>query len=193
MGWNYPSGGGYRSKLFHLVLQDSKSVTFVGTRSNGPDTVDGVKFPKNHEGTSGISIEGLQSTVVEAGKLSRADVDPHIILLHIGTNNMYGSHPSGPEALLPLLIDAIIAECPDSLLVVSTLIPLPMNSAGIDAYNAVIPGIVEERAAAGAHIVLVDQFTGFPTSELADQVHPTPTGYDRMGQVWFDAIEQYLP
>jgi len=187
------AAGGYRVNLFRLANEAGKDITLVGTRSNGPNDVGGVPFPKNHEGTSGISIEGLQSTVVEAGKLSRSDVDPHIILLHIGTNNMYGSHPSGPEVLLPQLLDAIIAECPDALLVVSTLIPLPMNTSGISAYNAAIPAIVEERAAAGAHIVLVDQFTGFPTSELADQVHPTPAGYDRMGQVWFDAIEQYLP
>jgi len=186
--------GGYRVNLFRLANQAGKNITFVGTRSStSPDDVDGVPFPKKHEGTSGISIEGLQSTVVEAGKLSRADVDPHIILLHIGTNNMYGSHPAGPEVLLPQLLDAIIAECPDALLVVSTLIPLPMNSSGISAYNAAIPAIVEERAAAGAHIILVDQFTGFPTSELEDQVHPTVAGYARMGQVWFDAIEQYLP
>ncbi|HOU92869.1 MAG TPA: GDSL-type esterase/lipase family protein [Polyangiaceae bacterium] len=186
--------GGYRVNLFRLANQAGKDITFVGTRaSTSPNDVDGVPFPKNHEGTSGISIEGLKSNVVDAGLLSRADVDPHIILLHIGTNNMYGSHPAGPEVLLPQLLDAIIAECPDALLVVSTLIPLPMNTSGISAYNAAIPAIVEERAAAGAHIILVDQFTGFPTSELEDQVHPTVAGYARMGQVWFDAIEQYLP
>jgi len=185
--------GGYRVNLFKLAHQAGKDITFVGTRSNGPETVDGAPFPKAHEGTSGISIEGLQNDVVDQGKLTQPATSPHIILLHIGTNNMYGNHPAGPEALLPSLLDKIIEQCPDALLVVSTLIPLPMNTSGIDSYNAAIPAIVEERAQAGAHIILVDQFTGFPTNQLEDQVHPTTEGYARMGQVWYDAIEQYLP
>jgi lysophospholipase L1-like esterase len=180
--------GAYRVELFHLANQDGKNITFVGTRSNGPDQVDGKPFPKKHEGTSGISIEGLQS-VVEGGALTRDDVKPNIILLHIGTNNMYGSHPSPPEQLLPKLLDKIIAACPDALLVVAKIIPY----SGVDSYNAAIPGIVQQKAEAGAHIIMVDQNTGFPTSELADGVHPNADGYARMGDVWYKAISQYLP
>ena len=39
-------------------------------------------------------------------------------------------------------------------------------------YNATIPGIVQMKAAAGKHVIFVDQFKDFPTSELADGVHP---------------------
>ncbi|MBN1610304.1 MAG: endoglucanase [Polyangiaceae bacterium] len=182
--------GAYRIELFRLATEAGKDITFVGTRSNGPnEQIAGKQFPKAHEGTSGISVEGLQQQVVEAGKLSREDVDPNIILLHIGTNNMYGSHPSPPEQLLPKLLDAIIAECPDALLVVAQIIPY----SGVDSYNAAIPGIVQQRAQAGAHIIMVDQNTGFPNSELADGVHPNQAGYERMGKVWYDAIKEYLP
>ncbi len=180
--------GGYRTKLFSLALADGKDITFVGTRSNGPNEVDGQPFPKNHEGTSGISIEGLQAEV-EAGDLIREDVQPHIILLHIGTNNMYGSHPAQPAQLLPSLLDKIIEDCPDALLVVAQIIPYN----GVDTLNAAIPAMVEERAAAGAHIMLVDQNTGFPQNELADGVHPNQAGYDRMGRVWYETIKDFLP
>jgi lysophospholipase L1-like esterase len=90
---------------------------------------------------------------------------------------------------LPKLLDAIIAECPDALLVVAQIIPYN----GVDSYNAAIPGIVEQKAQAGAHIIMVDQNTGFPNSELDDGVHPNQAGYERMGKVWYDAIEEYLP
>lgn len=85
-----------------------------------------------------ISIEGLQS-VVEGGALTRDDVQPNIILLHIGTNNMYGSHPAQPAELLPSLLDEIIAACPDALLVVAQIIPYN----GVESYNAAIPEIVQ--------------------------------------------------
>lgn len=195
MGWTPPgapgAGGGYRVKLFGLANADGKNFTFVGTRSNGPSTVDGKPFPQKHEGTSGITIEGLQK-VIDGGALTNAAVKPHIILLHLGTNNMYNSHPDTPEALLAKFLDKVIADCPDALLVVAKLIPLPMNASGIDSLNSKIPGLVEERAKKGAHIIMVDQFTGFPTSELGDQVHPNETGYARMAGVWYKAISQYL-
>jgi lysophospholipase L1-like esterase len=75
-------------------------------------------------------------------------------------------------------------------LVVSSIIPFN-NS--VQAFNATVPGMVEERADAGAHIIYVDQFEGFPTSELGDGVHPNQAGYARMAGKWFEAIEEYLP
>ena len=186
-GINMP--GAYRIELFRLATEAGKDITFVGTRSNGPnEQIAGKPFPKAHEGTSGISIEGLQS-VVEGGALTRDDVQPNIILLHIGTNNMYGSHPAQPAELLPSLLDEIIAACPDALLVVAQIIPYN----GVESYNAAIPEIVQQKAQAGAHIMMVDQYTDFPNSELADGVHPNEAGYERMARVWYDAVSEYLP
>jgi len=194
MGWNNPPGGGYRIKLFSLANKDSKNFTFVGTRSNGPDTVDGKTFPKNHEGTSGISIEDLETKVIDKGALTGSAVKPHIILLHIGTNNMYGTHTSKPEVFMASILDDIIKQCPDALLVVAKIIPLPSNPSGIDSFNSLLPAMVDERAKKGAHIVLVDQFTGFSASSdlWSDQVHPSESGYTKMAAVWYAAISQYL-
>jgi hypothetical protein len=197
MGW-VPSGastwgGGYRIKLFSQANTAGKNITFVGTRSNGPSSVDGKTFPKNHEGTSGISIEDLMNNVVGKGALTGTAVDPHIILLHIGTNNMYGTHSQTPEAYMAAILDKIIAACPKALLVVAKIIPYPGNTSGIDSLNSKIPALVQERAAKGAHIVMVDQFTGFDTgTQLSDGVHPNESGYTRMANVWYTAISQYL-
>ena len=35
--------------------------------------------------------------------------------------------------------------------------------------------------------------TGFPVSELADGIHPTQTGYNRMAGIWYTAIDPVLP
>jgi lysophospholipase L1-like esterase len=180
--------GGYRVELFSLSLQDSKDITFVGNLSNGPAMVDGVPFPQSHEGHSGWTIQQIDDIVPSPA----LDADPHIILLHIGTNDMYQT-PAGAPDRLGVLIDGIIQDRPDALLVVSNIIPLPMAASEVDTYNATIPDIVQERADAGAHIIFVDQFTGFPESELGDGVHPNEAGYARMAGVWYDAISEYLP
>jgi lysophospholipase L1-like esterase len=59
-------------------------------------------------------------------------------------------------------------------------------------YNSAVPGVVKERADAGKHILFVEQFMGFPTSELGDGVHPNEAGYARMATAWYTAIAPYL-
>ncbi|WP_234022901.1 SGNH/GDSL hydrolase family protein [Sorangium cellulosum] len=180
--------GGYRVELFRLAREDGHEITFTGTQQmNGPTMVDGAPFPRNHEGISGQTIQQIANRVPTPalGEM------PHIVLLHAGTNDMYQS-PNGAPMRLGALLDELIAEAPDALIVVSNIIPFPGAAAAVNTFNATIPAMVEERAAAGAHIVFADQFTGFPTSELGDGVHPNQAGYARMAGVWYDAIDDYL-
>ncbi|KYF69594.1 endoglucanase [Sorangium cellulosum] len=180
--------GGYRVELFRLARQDGHEITFTGTQAmNGPTMVDGAPFPRNHEGISGETIQQIANRVPTPALRDA----PHIVLLHAGTNDMV-REANGANTRLAALLDELIAEAPDALIVVSNIIPLPFSPGSVDAYNATIPGLVEERASAGAHIIFADQFTGFPTSELGDQVHPNQAGYARMAGVWYDAIADYL-
>jgi lysophospholipase L1-like esterase len=77
--------------------------------------------------------------------------------------------------------------------VVSTILPLSFGSRGVETYNAALPAVVEARAAQGKHVELVDAFTGFPTSELGDGVHPNQQGYERMAGTFYEAIADVLP
>jgi lysophospholipase L1-like esterase len=179
--------GGYRVELFHLALQDDHEITFVGGSMNGPTMVDGVTFPRSHEGHSGWTIQQIDGIVPEPA----LGPDPNIILLHIGTNDMRGN-VNGASDRLGTLIDQIIEALPDSLLVVSNIIPYPAQSSQVMTYNAAVPGVVNARTDAGKHVLFVDQFEGFPTSELGDGVHPNQAGYERMAGKWYTAISSYL-
>jgi lysophospholipase L1-like esterase len=180
--------GGYRVELFRLALENDHEITFTGTQSpNGPNMLDGVSFPRNHEGISGETIQQIANRVPMPG-LSEL---PHIVLLHAGTNDMAGD-ANGADMRLADLMDELLADAPDALIVVSNIIPLPFAAAAVDSFNSEVPGMVETRADQGAHIVYVDQFTSFPTSELGDGVHPNEAGYARMAQAWYEAIAPYL-
>jgi lysophospholipase L1-like esterase len=187
-GFNVP--GGYRMRLFQKALEADKQITFVGGSMNGPTMVGGVTFPRAHEGHNGWTIAQIDGIV----PMPALTVDAHIILLLIGTNDMYGQMPTTAADRLAPLLDQILDASPDALLAVGTITPLTVNgSANIPPYNGAIPGLVQSRAAAGKHIILVDQFTGFPNGELADGIHPNQAGYDRMGDAWYTAIADYLP
>jgi lysophospholipase L1-like esterase len=181
----------WRGPLFRLALEDDKDITFVGSRTAGPMELDGVSFPRDHEGTSGITVSGLD---MKLGGLVDQIGDAHILLVHIGTNDMYT--PPGPSMApqrLGTFLDNIMSYWPEAMIVVAQITPYPSQNGDVMTYNEAIVPIVQERIDAGAMMMMVDQFTGFPAdSELADVVHPNDAGYARMGGVWYEAIGQYL-
>jgi hypothetical protein len=194
------NNGGYRVKLFINAKTDNKKMTIVGGAAggampNGPQSVMvggmAVPFPRGNEGYPGIIIGDLDKQHVANGK-AFANM-PHIVLMHIGTNDMYGGNPGGAPDALKKIIDDIAMQVPNALIAVSSIIPLGSSNAAVMTYNATIPGIVQMKAAAGKHVIYVDQYKDFPTSELTDGVHPDDAkGYPRMGDVWYAAIKQYL-
>jgi len=181
------NNGGYRVELFTKAVADNLHLTFVGSQSNGPAMVSGKPFPKGNEGYPGITTANLNSQHVKGTALKDM---PSIILLHIGTNNVSQANAASD---LEKIIDDLVAAAPNSLLAVASIIPLPSSSSAVDKYNAGIPALVQKKATAGKHVIFVDQFKDFPTSELTDGVHPTDAkGYPRMGDKWYAAIKPYL-
>jgi lysophospholipase L1-like esterase len=183
-------GGGYRVDLFSRAVMANKKLTFVGQQLNGPTTVAGMPFPRRHAGFSGYTIAQITAANIFDPAIGMA---PNIVLLHIGTNDMNMSDPGGAPARLATLLDKLTAMAPNALIVVAKIIPLTSNMARVNTFNTAIAPLVQQRRDAGKHIVLVDQNTGFPTSELGDGIHPDAAGYVRMAGVWYTAISNLLP
>jgi lysophospholipase L1-like esterase len=212
-GINY--GGGYRIKLAIHAATDQKNITYVGYDTGNPpdstalDKLGTAKadYVNKHEGHSGWTIQqdddivtGKSTTTNDGtnytGKKVVADSSPNIILLHIGTNDIYGSDPGGAPTRLGKLIDDIVVDAPNALLVVSTIIPCTSSmcpSATVNTYNKAVPTVVQQRASAGKHVLFVDMFAAFPASDLSsDLVHPGEAGYEEMAGTWYTAIKSYL-
>ncbi len=86
------------------------------------------------------------------------------------------------------------------MLVVAQIIPTTTDATNtaVRAYNAAIPALVQQRAAAGKHILLVDMYTIFTshadykTTLMTDDLHPSTAGYATMGDAWYAAIRGLL-
>ena len=188
--------GAYRVELFQDTLNAHQNITFVGDSSlaNGPAMVGGAPFPQDNDGHSGWTIDQIAGLVPSPA----LQTNPDIILLMIGTNDMYSQ--SQPVAQAPqrlaALIDKIIGAGAHPLLVVAQITPLQNSTweTQVQTYNAAIPALVQARAMAGKHIALVDMHTGFVVATMlsSDGVHPNMTGYDHMGDVWYAAIKGVL-
>ena len=205
-GVNDEGNAGYRGPLFASAVAAAQKITFTGSLSNGPNTVSGQTFPKNNEGHSGWGISEVTpysggnagiATVIPSPALSSGSGGvPNIILLHIGTNDSGSFTATQMTSDLSGLLDKIIANAPNALLVVAQIIPLGYGTNDvIKTYNQALPGLVQQRAAAGKHVALVDMYTGFNTSTMlgSDSIHPNSTGYKFMADHWYAVIGSLLP
>ncbi len=209
LGTNY--GGGYRIKLFAHASTDQKNLTFVGYDTANPPAAAALsalgsaasKYVNKHEGhfawtiqqdddlVTGVS-KSSQDGVNYTGKKVVADAQPHIVLVHLGTNDMQTT-PAGATDRLGKLIDHVVTDAPNALIVVGSIIPLPSQASNVTSFNQAIPGIVKTRADAGKHVIFVDQYAGFVgKTGLMDSVHPYEAGYEQMAVVWYAAIKAYL-
>ncbi len=96
--------------------------------------------------------------------------------------------PNAP-ARLSALIDKIRANAPQAHIFVAQITPLgnAANEAKVNTFNAAIPGIVAQK---GPLTHLVDMHTGFTVAgDIADGIHPSAAGYDKMAARWFAALQ----
>ncbi len=200
-----PSGanGGYRVELFRQAVTANKNITFVGSQMNGPTTVQNQNFPRRHEGRGGYTIAGGGSGALAGSVTDNAlTMHPHIVLLMIGTNDINGNiNVSTAPTRLGQLIDEITSMAPAALVVVASIIPIVNDGTNprIPNYNSAIPGLVNTRAAAGKHVVFLDNYAAiikdanWKTSLMVDNLHPNEAGYAVLGRSFYAAIAPVLP
>jgi lysophospholipase L1-like esterase len=169
--------GGYRHLLYGLLAQDGISFRFVGSLISG-DVPDG-----HHEGHSGWTIDQISKEI--AGWLET--YNPDLVLLHIGTNDIWHRNAIAP-AHLAALIDSILAHSSHARIIVAQILPMT-NDAKFEAvvrkYNAAIAAIVSSKT---SRVSLVNMHDSFSAVDFVDGVHPTGPGYDKMARIWEPAI-----
>ena len=71
---------------------------------------------------------------------------------------------------------------------VAQIIPAAFNDDRIVELNSAIPGWLQSKNSTESPMWLVDQHTGFSTSDLVDGVHPNASGDQKMADKWFPAV-----
>ncbi|OON80127.1 SGNH/GDSL hydrolase family protein [Streptomyces tsukubensis] len=174
----YP--GGYRVALWKRLTAEQYDIDFVGSMTNGPADLGAL----HHEGHSGWRIDQLDAHV--GSWLRRSE--PHTVLLLIGTNDVNQNYDiDHAPTRLSALIDHIRAAAPHCELFVSTVPPQPdpVRERGIRSYNAAIPQLIAQK---GPRVHLVDMWAALTTADLADGVHPSRAGHEKMAAAWYQAL-----
>jgi len=192
---------GFRSKLYADLTAAGLDIDFVGSLSTNPSA--GLPDP-DHEGHPGFNIDNIAngwSTYPGVNTwLNPSVCDPDIILLLIGTNDVseqrdFANAPNRLSSLISQISDLSTGLQPDAHVIVAK-IP-PRSDATADSYtqwyNDQMEIIVQQHIDLGENLSLVDMYSPLTLADLADGVHPTQTGYDKMAEVWYDGIMAVLP
>jgi lysophospholipase L1-like esterase len=199
---------GYRKVLRDRLRQENYDVDFVGSLSSG--TGAGLTDPE-HEGHGGFTQQNVADRVDAWLTQNPADV----VLLHIGTNDVLGvsanaAATAAPASSILANVDAwtsVAGRPPVNLLLAEIINRRRPASAPADVeverFNTDLASRYRANwAEAAAHPNLVvslvdmnarlDNTSSDMTASTADisGLHPSSTGYAKMGNAWFDFLVQ---
>ena len=185
-----PVPGGYRAPLYVALTNAGYNVDYVGTQTVNP--APAVMPDADHEGRSGWTIDGIRNYIKS---WFEAIQDPHVILVHIGTNDA-SNDPAYSNAVTRLnALVTTMATCqPSAHIIVTSLMKRSDASYnGITNYfNPHIPGLVSDQSAFDRRVTFLDMHAYLELSDMADGLHPNAGGYAKMAAAWFTAITNVI-
>lgn len=201
-------GNGYRAPLYVALTNLGYNVDYVGTQTDNYNKEDPFLADSDHEGHSGWKLENASNGIYDyiQGFFAQID-DPHVILLHLGTNDTGdGEDKFRNEATnrLVRLLDRIY-ECQPSAKVVVTTLMRRYTTTGdtennwkyaaiTNVFNPAVPGIVAAQQAKGQDAFFLDMHAAVASwDQIADSVHPNDVGYTNMANAWVSAVTSIIP
>lgn len=205
------SGGpfefGYRSGLYTRLSNAGYQFRFVGDSTEPWTFRDPVTTDPGWPPAINLATLGQDGNNGHAGDKASdlnasisswlASKDPDVILLKIGTNG----YQAADRTDLQTLVNTITTTKPNCHLILAQIMPRYTYVQEVVNYNTWIrETLVPAQQALGRNVTVVDQYAPFLTNPAnlttIDQSlfsnginHPSNPGYDKMAQVWFNAIE----
>lgn len=184
----------YRYKLYQLITSAGYSFDFTGSENAGNNYFQDTEMDDN-AGFPGINDAQL-AYLINTGYNQRIgqyeSPGPYlnyypadIILLHIGTNDL-DENPNDVKNIL----DRIRNYDSQVIVLVARIINRATYSSLTTTFNNNVEAMVIARHDPG--IIMVNMETGAGinySTDMADNLHPNSTGYNKMAAKWFETID----
>jgi lysophospholipase L1-like esterase len=188
----------YRYNLWRKLTDARIDFDFVGTLNTNVDGKNppwpdyaGKTFDRDHEGRWGWYTDlFLQKENLPAWLRKYT---PDIVLLHLGTNDVFRESGTGETVTkLRKIIELLQADNPRVTILLAKLIgSTSKRNPQIQELNAEMQTLAAAASTQTSRVVVVDHNTGFdftPGVDTYDGTHPNAAGEEKMAQRWFDAI-----
>lgn len=183
-----PQRVGYRKALYESLLDTEHVVDFTGRASQQAGFDVGLADADNN-GYPGVDIPFVELKVYEL--LDEAPSD--VILLHIGTN----ATPTTADGILEILdeIDRWSSTNFPVQVLVSSIVPERDSARQLDAdaFNNDLRRLIALRSQ--STVTLVENALALSVEDISLEdagVHPSPTGYQRMADTWFEVLSEKI-
>ena len=179
----------YRSFLWYLLKNDGYDVDFVGSLRTGWDLKP--SFDGNNEGHPGWTSGDIADHVYTFLRNNQ----PDIILLLIGAND-WSDDVSDVDRILDN-IDTYEANYNHHIKVILAKIPnRKTHYDWMSQFNNNLQTLANRRISWGDDIKVVDMEYGaginYP-DDFQDPTHPNDVAYEKIANVWFQALKKTLP
>jgi lysophospholipase L1-like esterase len=185
-GVDSTNNNGYRKSLYLNLSAAGYNFKFVGSQT------DGNFADPNHEGHSGWHADTIGTNDILGQTYNFLAANPaDIILLHIGTNDISIDEQDANE--VSNILDEIDRFSTDIKVILALIINRQNYSPETTQFNNDVSNMAQNRIAAGDDIIVVDMESALDyTTDMADNIHPNDTGYAKMAEVWYNALEGCL-
>lgn len=182
---------GYRQKLNLDLIGAGYNVDFVGGLQSG--ALANPSFDIDHEGHGGWHAKGGTGGGLAPNIYNWLAANPaDVILLHIGTNDISAG---GQDAIeVSEILDEIDRYSQDITVILARIInEVPYNPT-VTQFNNDVEAMAMNRIVNGDKIMIVDQEGALNyIDDMDDAHHPNMIGYDKMADVWLNALNDFLP
>ena len=175
---------GYRSHLHYKLTDAAYPVDFVGSRVAGNAVIP--PFDPHNEGHPGWTSYEIGNNVYRFLSQNPAD----IVLLHIGTNDNDVSVAGVNDILDEIDLYEELTGRFVRVIVALIIDRQAQDDALIAGFNHNLNNLLQRRIANGDAISIVDMYrgAGMTSADYADHTHPADAGYQKMADVWFNAL-----
>ncbi|KAI1381248.1 carbohydrate esterase family 3 protein [Hypoxylon crocopeplum] len=180
----------WRAKLWEkLKPTEWGTVDWVGSgkvENNCGDTT----YDRDNEGHSGFLAIDIANRQQLVGWLQTNPAD--VITMHLGTNDIVQQNKPVNDIITAFttLVGVMRTSNPSMKIVVAQIIPMGFGNYNTQIQNlnkAIIPW-AQGLNTTESPIWVVDQYTGFSSSDLRDGIHPNDAGDTKMMNVWYPAV-----
>ncbi|MCP4422090.1 MAG: hypothetical protein GY805_36215, partial [Chloroflexi bacterium] len=183
---------GYRLELDNLLTTANNNFDFIGSLNDGGPS--GVSFDFDHEGRGGFRADQIATWL--SGYLTLNP--PELVLLHIGTNDIAQENDTSVTDV-NIILDGIDTFDEQITVILALIVDQkpddPKYMAGlVDTFNTNLQALAQSRTNNGDKIILVNQNNALTyPDDMFDWLHPNESGYNKMADVWFNALQNILP
>lgn len=180
-GGGFAYTGGWRRYVYGALVAAGRTPTMVGGLSDASDGLASTIAGDKHNGNNGATTANWVASYYATYQPGLGST-PTIVIICTGAND---PDTVGSGQSIGQLADLVVANYPLANVLVGTKLP---SIGAASTINAQIAVEVSSRFRAGKHVQMVDTFSVVGMGDLGDGLHPTQSGYAKLGEAWRQAV-----